>query len=155
MPGLKAAMIDVAPKNRAQQALARSKPGGLARIYQRCAGIAATILSVAVLVTACGDQLVSAEQRYSPIRETAPMKDDPVTVPTAPDTIRITGIRATQGNAVDCPTIRDDAGRLHPVSYLSTGLAIGDRVTVSGAYGIITTCRGTVLVVAQEHPPEN
>ena len=78
-----------------------------------------------------------------------------MTFQTAPVSTRITGIRATQGNAVDCPQIRDDAGVLHSVSYLSTGLAIGDRVTVSGAYGITTTCQGTVLVVAQEHPPEN
>ena len=113
------------------------------------------ILGGAVLVTACGDQMASANQRRPPSSEAEPVKDDPVTTPTAPDTIRITGIRATQGNAVDCPQIRDDAGVLHSVSYLSTGLAIGDRVTVSGAYGIITTCLGTVLVVALEHPPEN
>ena len=115
------------------------------------------ILGSALLVTACGDQMASADQRTPPppFSEAAPVMDDPVTTPTAPDMVRITGIRATQGNAVDCPQIRDDAGVLHSVSYLSTGLAIGDRVTVSGAYGIITTCQGTVLVVAQEHPPEN
>ena len=148
-------MIDVTPSYRALREIFRSKPDRPACARQSCIRIAATILGGAVLVTACSDQMASADQRSAPMSEAAPVKDDPVTVPTAPDTIRITGIRATQGNAVDCPQIRDDAGVLHSVSYLSTGLAIGDRVTVSGAYGIITTCRGTVLVVAQEHPPEN
>ena len=148
-------MIDVTPSCRALREIIRSEPDRSACAGQSCTRIAAIILSGIVLVTACSDQMASADQRPPPMSEAAPLKDDPMTFPTAPATIRITGIRATQGNAVDCPQIRDDAGVLHSVSYLSTGLAIGDRVTVSGAYGIITTCQGTVLVVAQEHPPEN
>ena len=148
-------MFDVTPSYWALREIFRSEPAGPARARQSCTRIAATILSSAVLVTACSDQRASADQHSPPMNEAAPQKDDPVTFQTAPGSTRITGIRTTQGNAVDCPQIRDDAGVLHSVSYLSTGLAIGDRVTVSGAYGIITTCQGTVLVVAQEHPPEN
>lgn len=67
----------------------------------------------------------------------------------------LSGVRATQGDAVDCPRIRDDAGRLHPVSYLSPAVAIGDRVTVSGVYAVTTRCRGLVLAVERElrHAP--
>jgi hypothetical protein len=44
---------------------------------------------------------------------------------------------------------------VHSVSYLTPGVAIGARVTVSGVYGITTSCRGTVLVVQEESiPPE-
>ena len=68
--------------------------------------------------------------------------------------ITLTGIRLTQGNAVDCPTLRDDAGGVHVLSYLSPAVAIGARVTVAGFYGITTGCRGTVLVVQQETIPD-
>lgn len=66
----------------------------------------------------------------------------------------VTGVRATQGGAVQCPQIRDDAGTLWSVSHLSAEVALGDRVTVSGHYGVSTSCVGTVLIVEQEqiHP---
>ncbi len=70
-------------------------------------------------------------------------------------TISITGVRLTQGNAVDCPQVRDDAGVVHVVSYLSPAVAIGARVSLSGFYGITTTCLGTVLVVQTESLSEN
>ena len=76
--------------------------------------------------------------------------------PEAPRTaavITLTGTRETRGNAVDCPQIRDDAGSLHVVSYLSPAVAVGARVTVSGFYGVTTTCLGTVLVVETESVP--
>ena len=69
--------------------------------------------------------------------------------------VRLTGERITQGNAVDCPQIRDDSGKLHAVSYLSPAIEIGDRVTVSGVYGVSTRCVGTVLIVQTEAPSEN
>lgn len=72
------------------------------------------------------------------------------TTASAGQTASITGVRLTQGNAVDCPQLRDDAGKIHVVSYLSPAAAIGTRVTVSGSYGISTKCLGTVLVVDQE-----
>lgn len=65
-------------------------------------------------------------------------------------TILITGIRITQGNAVDCPQLRDDAGVVHTVSYLSPAAKIGSRVALSGTYGVTTHCLGKVLVVRDE-----
>jgi hypothetical protein len=62
----------------------------------------------------------------------------------------ISGVRLTKGNAVDCPTIRDDDGNVHTVSYLSPAIEIGARVSVTGVYGITTTCLGRVLVVESE-----
>lgn len=59
----------------------------------------------------------------------------------------VTGVRATRGGGVECPALRDDAGVLHPVSYLPPRIAVGDRVTVRGTLAITTACRGVVLVV--------
>ncbi len=76
--------------------------------------------------------------------------------PAAPQTaaaITLTGTRMTRGNAVDCPQVRDAAGKLHVVSYLSPAVAVGARVTVSGFYGVTTSCLGTVLVVETESSP--
>jgi hypothetical protein len=69
--------------------------------------------------------------------------------------VTIIGRRLTHGNAVDCPTIEDDNGEVHPVSYLSPAVAIGARVSVSGVHGITTTCRGRVLVVETEQVLED
>lgn len=76
---------------------------------------------------------------------------NPITIENERPRISITGVRLTEGNAVDCPRVRDDAGVDHPVSYLSPAVAIGDRVSISGFYAVITTCLGTVLVVEEEH----
>lgn len=69
----------------------------------------------------------------------------------APDagqaTVTVTGVRVSRGDAVECPRLRDDAGALHPVSYLPPRIALGDRVTVSGTLAVTTACRGVVLVV--------
>lgn len=62
-------------------------------------------------------------------------------------TVVLTGVRASRGGAVECPLLRDDAGVLHPVSYLPPRIALGDRVTIKGTFGVTTTCRGLVLVV--------
>lgn len=61
--------------------------------------------------------------------------------------IEVTGVRASRGDGVNCPEIRDDAGGRHPVSYLPPRIGLGDRVTVTGTLGVMTTCRGVVLVV--------
>jgi hypothetical protein len=61
--------------------------------------------------------------------------------------VTVTGVRASRGDAVECPRLRDDAGALHPVSYLPPRIAVGDRVTVSGTLAVTTACRGVVLVV--------
>ena len=98
-----------------------------------------------LLLAACGDPMVRAE---------IPNKESDVAVdPASPvpgTTTSLTGTRLTMGNAVDCPQIRDAAGAVHTVSYLSPAVALGARVTVRGVYGITTTCLGTVLVVQQE-----
>lgn len=72
-------------------------------------------------------------------------------------TVVLTGVRASRGGAVDCPQLRDDAGVLHPVSYLPPRIAPGDRVTVRGTLAVTTTCRGVVLVVDElvEGAPSN
>ena len=62
----------------------------------------------------------------------------------------LTGVRVTQGNAVDCPQLRDDAGNVHVVSALSGGAQIGARIEVRGFYGVSTKCIGTVLIVQEE-----
>jgi hypothetical protein len=62
----------------------------------------------------------------------------------------ISGVRLTRGDAVRCPEIRDDAGRVHVVSHLSPAIAIGARVTVTGFYAVTTKCLGRVLVVEDE-----
>jgi hypothetical protein len=64
--------------------------------------------------------------------------------------VTITGERLTQGDAVRCPQVRDDAGRVHDVSHLSPAVAIGDRVAVTGRYVVSTRCLGTVLIVEEE-----
>lgn len=64
--------------------------------------------------------------------------------------VSITGVRLTQGNAVDCPLIQTDDGKNHAVSYLSPSILIGERVTLRGHYGVTTGCLGTVLIVEQE-----
>jgi hypothetical protein len=72
-------------------------------------------------------------------------------------TVTVTGVRVSRGDAVECPRLRDDAGVLHPVSYLPPRVALGDRVTVSGTLAVTTTCRGIVLVVEKlvEGAPES
>lgn len=59
----------------------------------------------------------------------------------------LVGVRASQGNAVNCPEIRADDGALHPVSGLGSDIAIGDRVAVTGTFGISTRCIGKVLII--------
>jgi hypothetical protein len=83
-------------------------------------------------------------------REKAPMSA--ASTPVRGERATISGIRVTAGNAVDCPQIRDDAGRLHAVSYLSPRVAVGDRVTVSGTYAVTTRCLGLVLAMDREVP---
>ncbi|MDT8853545.1 hypothetical protein RNZ50_00560 [Paracoccaceae bacterium Fryx2] len=80
---------------------------------------------------------------------------EPAPIQNSRQTGSVTGVRITEGNAVDCPQIRDDSGKVHTVSYLSPGVAIGDRVKVSGFYAITTRCLGTVLVVEEESIPQD
>jgi len=59
--------------------------------------------------------------------------------------LTITGVRLTQGDAVNCAQVRTDEGTVYSVSYLAPSIAIGDRVEVTGFMANITTCRGPVL----------
>ena len=61
------------------------------------------------------------------------------------DRITIRGARISMGDGVDCPKIRADDGTETPVSYLAPGIAIGDRVEVTGFMAVTTKCRGRVL----------
>lgn len=60
------------------------------------------------------------------------------------------GVRVTVGDAVACPTLRTDDGRVVALSFLPAEVAVGARVTVRGRYGVTTRCRGRVLVVVDE-----
>lgn len=70
----------------------------------------------------------------------------------SPEMVVLTGVRLTQGNAVDCPQLRDGTGKVHGVSALSAAVPIGGQVTVRGFYGVSTKCVGTVLIVKEETP---
>jgi hypothetical protein len=59
--------------------------------------------------------------------------------------LTITGVRITQGSAVQCPEVRSDDGLTYPVSTLPATVAIGGRVRVSGTMAYVTTCVGPVL----------
>lgn len=59
--------------------------------------------------------------------------------------LTITGVRLTQGDAVNCAQVRTDEGAVYSVSYLAPSIAIGDRVEVTGFMANITTCLGPVL----------
>ena len=104
---------------------------------------AAGLVGAVMLIAACSGPLVRADVFA---------QGEPVSEQTANGPVVLTGVRLTQGNAVDCPTLRDDAGKVHVVSYLSPAVGIGARVMVTGSYGITTTCLGTVLVVKEEQP---
>ena len=67
--------------------------------------------------------------------------------PADADLVTLTGTRASQGNAVLCPEIRTDDGQLHPVVGLSAAVELGARITVTGHYGVSTTCRGQALII--------
>jgi hypothetical protein len=70
--------------------------------------------------------------------------------PAAPDGASITGARLTWGDGVQCPTIQDDEGVVHTVSYLSPGIPIGGRVMVRGYHAVRLSCFGDVLIVEEE-----
>ena len=101
-----------------------------------------------IALAGCVSLSQASQVPYFSDQEAAVTDQNPA--PTATGKTTITGIRLTQGNAVDCPTIQDDAGGVHAVSYLSGAIAIGDRVSVTGFYAVTTKCVGTVLVAEQE-----
>jgi len=62
-----------------------------------------------------------------------------------PESITVTGVRITDGNAVDCPQIRATDGTIYPISHLPTHIKIGMTVTVRGFWAVTTKCRGRVI----------
>lgn len=108
------------------------------------------LLGATATASACSEQsLPLSGISLAQGEESQPVPEHETTEP-ARQTVAITGVRVTQGNAVDCPQLRDDAGTIHVVSYLSPAAPIGTRVTVRGFYGITTKCLGTVVVVEEE-----
>lgn len=65
----------------------------------------------------------------------------------AGEQVELTGVYATRGNAVLCPQLKGADGTMHGVIGLSSDVDLGDRVTVTGRYGISTRCKGRVLIV--------
>ena len=63
--------------------------------------------------------------------------------------LTVVGTRLTEGNAVDCPTVKADDGKVVSISYLPPSIAIGDRVSVTGFFAVTTHCRGKVLYAEQ------
>ena len=61
--------------------------------------------------------------------------------------ITVTGTRIRQGDGVQCPKLRGDAGATYSISYLEPSLRIGDRVTVTGVMAHMPTCLGPVIKV--------
>jgi hypothetical protein len=90
-------------------------------------------------------------QARSPGRDAeAPQAAQGPGAPGSGERLSITGVRITRGDAVACPQIRDDAGRIHTVSYLSPLAGIGARVTVTGSIGYSIKCIGKVFLVMEE-----
>lgn len=136
MPGLRIKLFD--------RPNARQRAGGAQGIGQNLLS-QGSLAILLVLLPACGHGRMAP---LSPPQEAAM----PPHMPAAGQPVTLTGIRVTEGNAVDCPQIETTDGRRHGLSYLSPAVAIGGRVTVSGHYGITTTCLGRVLIVAEERP---
>lgn len=67
--------------------------------------------------------------------------------------LTFSGVRLTQGNAVDCPKIQTSGGMIVPVSYLAPSIPIGGRVEVSGFMAVTTSCQGLVLYVEEARTP--
>jgi hypothetical protein len=61
------------------------------------------------------------------------------------ETFTVTGVRTTQGNAVDCPELRTQDGRTISVFGLPATIGIGERVRITGMMVNPTTCLGPAL----------
>lgn len=64
--------------------------------------------------------------------------------------VTISGTRLTLGDGAACPTLRDESGAVHVVSYLSPDIPIGGKVIVTGHVGASLTCFADVLIVESE-----
>ena len=103
-----------------------------------------TLCACIAAASACGAAPGTDSQRHS-----QQLRHLDATLPAAQSRITITGTRLTRGNAVDCPTLRGDDGRIHSVSHLHSSIAIGDRVSVTGHYAVTVRCVGEVLFVEE------
>lgn len=107
---------------------------------------ALVVITAAFALSGCQEQDVP----MPPIPKTPQVMPKPGPSGGARETVVISGVRLTQGNAVDCPQLRDDAGKMQAVSALSSAVPIGGRVSLRGFYGVSTKCVGTVLIVTKE-----
>lgn len=57
----------------------------------------------------------------------------------------VTGIRVTQGNGVECSTLKTDGGEIVAIYGMPANVRLGDRVTITGALVYPTTCIGPAL----------
>lgn len=69
--------------------------------------------------------------------------------------LSITGVRLTWGDAVRCAKVQADDGETYSVSSLGSGVAIGDRVRISGFMAYVTSCTGPVLYAEEIVPLDN
>jgi hypothetical protein len=81
-----------------------------------------------------------------------PARPGPRVEPAEGERVAVTGVRLSQGTAVDCPTIRDDAGTVHVVSHLPPAIPVGGRVSAQGVRGVTTHCLGEVIIVEAVRP---
>jgi hypothetical protein len=57
----------------------------------------------------------------------------------------VTGVRVTQGNGVECPTLKTDSGDIVAIYGMPANIRLGDRVTITGTLVYPTTCIGPAL----------
>lgn len=107
------------------------------------------LLAVLAAGAACAGHPARADHPFQPVEAKPVIRESHPDRPSETPNVQITGVRVTQGNAVDCPQLRDDEGTLHAVSYLSPTIAIGTRVRVTGFYAVTLACLGPVLVVQE------
>jgi hypothetical protein len=130
----------IAPNGAAESDLA------LGASSRRPRRLAPQSIALAVALSGCSGQADADPPRPSP--EPTKAEADPslsASQPEGPATL--TGVRISEGNAVTCAEIRSDDGTVHPVSGLTGEVAIGDRITVTGTFGVSTSCVGRVLII--------
>jgi hypothetical protein len=76
----------------------------------------------------------------------------PALVHAAEPRITIAGTRVSRGDAVECPKLRGDDGKIYSVHYLPPAIAIGARLSVTGYFAKLVRCRGRVLYIEKLRP---
>jgi len=63
--------------------------------------------------------------------------------------VTLRGTAHFRGNAVRCAEIKTKTGEIISVSAIPGDIELGAEVEISGPYGIMTTCRGRVVIVEE------